>query len=206
MSEERAGQSDAEGYHHGNLRAALLDAVGEIIAEKGIGGVSIREAARRAGVSHSAPAHHFGDKTGLITGYAERGFELFGDRLQEAADEHDEPGDKLSAIGLAYLRFSLEEPHYFELMFRSDLHDATPVLAECGRRAFGILRDVSAELAATDDSVENPELIAMSAWTGVHGMATLWRDGMIKEFWDGDDLLELAAAIFASNALPGTEQ
>jgi len=192
-------EPEAAGYHHGNLRTALLDAVGEIIAEKGITGVSIREAARRAGVSHSAPAHHFGDKAGLIAGYAERGFDMFRHRLQAAVDVAETPNGKLTAIGIEYVRFSLDEPHYFELMFRSDLHDSTPTLAESGRRAFAILHEVSADLAQGEDAVENPELIAISAWAGVHGMATLWRDGLIKEFWDGDDLLELAAAVFTTD-------
>lgn len=189
----------ASSYHHGDLRSALLDAVGEIVAEKGIDAVSIREAARRAGVSHSAPAHHFGDKAGMIVAYAQRGFGILRDRLHAAMEQVESPSDKLNAIGFEYLRFSLEERHYFEIMFRSDLHDHDPTLVDSGREAFEVLSEVSIALADGDDSVENAELVALNAWTCVHGMATLWADGMLQEFWDGDDLLELAADVFIAN-------
>ena len=74
----------SDNYHHGDLQNALLQAVGEIIEEKGVGAVSLREAARRAGVSHSAPAHHFGDKIGMLTAFARKGFEEFGSRQRRS--------------------------------------------------------------------------------------------------------------------------
>ena len=105
MSERTAPKPS---YHHGNLREALLDAVGEILLEKGVGGVSLREAARRAGVSHSAPAHHFGDKLGMLTAFAIRGFELFGASMRKAIASASDPIEQINAMGLAYIRFAVE--------------------------------------------------------------------------------------------------
>ncbi|MEM7275104.1 MAG: TetR/AcrR family transcriptional regulator [Actinomycetota bacterium] len=191
-------QDPADGrYHHGNLREALLDAVGETIAEKGVAGVSLREAARRAGVSHGAPAHHFGDKLGLLTAYSTRGFQLFGERMRAAAESAAEPGQRLNAIGVEYLRFALEEPAYFEVMFRSDMHASDDdTFQATSKGAFGILADVAAEASQDDCDDNDPLVLALKSWALVHGLASLWADGAISHFWPGDDLAELAGLIF----------
>ena len=132
-------------YHHGDLRNALLEAVGEIIVERGIGGVTLREAARRAGVSHAAPAHHFGDKTGMLTAFAIRGFEEFGDRMQRASDAAagEGPAAQFRAIGLEYLRFATERRPFFEVMFRSEMLDRhDPELTRVSQESFGVLISV----------------------------------------------------------------
>ncbi len=192
--------SSSDTYHHGDLRNALLDAVGAIIDEKGVGAVSLREAARRAGVSHSAPGHHFGDKLGLLTAFAERGFELFGSGMQTALDEAGQGRPGFDAIGIEYLRFALEHRAYFEVMFRAELHDSTdPELHETSHGAFGVL------MRAVDDmdlsAYENPDPLhlAIGAWATVHGLATLWLDGAISQFTD-EDLFTVALNVFALQA------
>lgn len=208
MSDMASATASATGpYHHGNLHEALLDAVGEIIAEKGVGGLSLREAARRAGVSHGAPAHHFGDKLGMITAYSVRGFELFGDRMRAAAAEVESPQEKIAAIGLAYIRFAMEEPDYFGVMFRSEMHrdDDQPFL-DASLSCFGVLSEIATELAAAgelgatdrdgDGDGEDGTVVAIRAWSMVHGLATLWLDGAISNLWDGDDIYELTLRIF----------
>lgn len=211
-------------YHHGNLREALLDAVGDIIKEKGVSSVSLREAARRAGVSHGAPAHHFGDKMGMLTAYTTRGFELFGRGMRGAAATGGTAEEKIRAVGIEYLRFAVEQRAYFELMFRADMNDSEDQdlhLASTG--AFSVLTGIAQELITTNtdntdsnstDSTDNnstdrpadgevtPDAaltLALGAWAQVHGLATLWLDGAMSHFWDGDDILELALAIFQAD-------
>lgn len=202
MSKTRTESPESGPYHHGNLREALLDAVGEIIAEKGTSGVSLREAARRAGVSHGAPAHHFGDKLGLLTAYSTRGFEQFGERMREAAGAAETPTDKIVAVGFEYLRFATEERAYFEVMFRSDMHNSDDTdLIDCSVGAFSVLTSIAEDLAAewSQDEVTtdvDPELVALRSWSMVHGLATLWIDGAMTRFWDGNDIFELALKVF----------
>ncbi|MDJ0665364.1 MAG: TetR/AcrR family transcriptional regulator [Acidimicrobiia bacterium] len=190
-------------YHHGDLRNALLEAVGEIIQERGIGAVSLREAARRAGVSHSAPAHHFGDKRGMLTAFAGRGFEEFGQRMQVAADEVAEEGfqAQLGAIGIEYLRFAVERRPYFEVMFRSEMHDNTdPDLKTISHDSFGVLMSVVEAMGPEELGGAEPMHVAMGAWSTVHGLATLWLDGALSQFTD-EDLFTLVQGVFdARNA------
>ena len=188
----------ADTYHHGNLRSALLDAVDGIIRQEGIAAVSLREAARRAGVSHSAPAHHFGDKTGLMTAYAARGFDLFGEMMRRAADEAAPGGPQaqLRAIGATYLRFSVEHRALFEAMFRPEFSDPDdPVLRESSHRAFGVLLEAVERLDTADLGGAQPMHAAMASWATVHGLATLWHDGLIAQFTD-EDLLSIATGVF----------
>lgn len=188
-------------YHHGDLRNVLLEVVGEIIDERGVGAVSLREAARRAGVSHSAPAHHFGDKTGLLTAFAAEGFREFGERMQAAFDEATGEGARAQfrAIGLEYLRFATERRAYFEVMFRSEMHDnADETLREYGDQAFDVLMGTVQAFDAGDLSGADSMHVAIGAWATVHGLATLWLDGALAQFTD-EDLLDIAVGIFEAN-------
>src|ERR1700722_12569614 len=97
----------AKPYHHGSLRPALLRAVEELIAEKGIEGLSLRECARRAGASWSAPAHHFGDKTGMLTAFAVAGFTQLKEHMETRRDACADQADRAVAVGEGYLEFAL---------------------------------------------------------------------------------------------------
>jgi len=115
-------------YHHGDLKAALIGAATEIIAEAGVEGFSLREAARRAGVAASAPAHHFGSAKGLLTEVALQGYRQLGSYLAQV-NPSDDPRVDITGISLAYVRFALDHPGLFRLMFRNDLvNRAEPAL------------------------------------------------------------------------------
>ncbi len=110
------------GYHHGDLRRALIDAALRDIATCGPAHVSLRALARSAGVSHAAPAHHFTDKTGVFTAIATEGFELLHD-TQLRTIEGTEPGETLLPLAVNYIGFALEHPSHYEVMWREDLYD-----------------------------------------------------------------------------------
>lgn len=160
-----------QGYHHGDLPAAVLAEVDRIVRDQGVGAVSIREVARRVGVSNAAPSHHFGDKAGLLTAYATQGFELLAAHLHEAA------GGELLALGEAYVAFAIEHPGHFAVMFRPELlHADDPDLLAAGSAAFGALAAAIAQVRGSierhDD--ETVQFAAAGAWSMVHGFATLW--------------------------------
>ncbi|HSE40939.1 MAG TPA: TetR/AcrR family transcriptional regulator, partial [Acidobacteriota bacterium] len=124
-------------YHHGDLKNALVETAAKLVAEHGAGSVSLREVARAAGVSHAAPYHHFKDKNGLLAAVAEEGFRRF-DTYQERAlrAAPSEPSERLRALGRAYVRFALSNPHFFRVMFRDDLikSEDYPSLSQVAKR------------------------------------------------------------------------
>ncbi|MFQ6326884.1 TetR/AcrR family transcriptional regulator [Nocardia sp. CWNU-33] len=159
-------------YHHGDLRAVCLDAAVEALAEGGPAALSLRELARRAGVSHAAPAHHFGDKTGLLTAVAAQGYELLANELDTAWKQ----ADTLIEAGVAYVRFAVQHPAHFEVMFRPTLYRSNdPQLAAARTRAGELLeRALSTEPGAVGDKA------GVAAWSIVHGFAALWLGGTLS--------------------------
>ena len=157
------------GYHHGNLREALLDAARALVAERGPQGFTLTEAARRAGVSPSAPYRHFRDREEVLAELCRRGFALFGQRLQAASGEAASPTRALDGMGPAYLAFAREEPGYYAAMF------AFQPLA--GQRApfEGLAQAMAGALPA---GVAEPRLVALQIWALSHGVAMLERVGM----------------------------
>lgn len=168
-------------YHHGALRQELLAAAEAVIAERGLDGFSLRETARRAGVSPAAPAHHFGDARGLLTALATDAFRRFGDALEKAGAAVPGAGrtERLRAQGIAYVDFALAQPALFDLMWRKPLLDGDdPAFRAAGERAFDLLdrlaRGESAKGAENDDAALAPSI---AAWSIVHGFARLALDG-----------------------------
>jgi AcrR family transcriptional regulator len=161
---------DARPYHHGDLPRALLEAAVEAIAEVGPAAVSLRDLARRAGVSHAAPAHHFGDKAGLLTAVATDGFRRLAATLRET---YEATGDFLE-VGVAYVRFAVDHRAHFEVMFRPELYRTDdPELVQAREQARALLYPPAAEAANSPDGRD--ELRAgVAAWSLVHGLATLW--------------------------------
>jgi AcrR family transcriptional regulator len=156
-------------YHHGHLRQAILAAAVDALTESGPGRLSLRELARRAGVSHAAPAHHFGDKAGLLTAVAAQGYDLLADGLTAA----QRAGDFLD-VGVAYVAFAIEHRAHFEVMFRPDLyHPDDPAVAAARHRAADALYGGVGTVAATRRGPNIP-LAGTAAWCLVHGFATLW--------------------------------
>jgi AcrR family transcriptional regulator len=184
---------DRDAYHHGSLPEALLDAAAEVVSERGVVGMSLREVARRAGVSHSAPAHHFGDKAGLLSAVAREGFRRFADAL-EAADEGAAdlpPVERLVEIGVAYVRFAAENSSYFALMWRRDVQAVQdPLVLVFAAPAHEVLvRNVDAVAATGVWQGEDTRLLTLNCWSLVHGLSLLWLDGMLggpQEEFDDD--------------------
>ncbi|MDL2076367.1 TetR/AcrR family transcriptional regulator [Streptomyces sp. GXMU-J15] len=164
-------------YHHGDLRRAVLAAAVEAIEERGLGLLSLRDVARRAGVSHTAPVHHFGDKAGMLTALATEGFDL----LAQALDPGDGETIDLVDAGVIYVQFAVDHRAHFEVMFRPDLHHPDePALAVARDRAGDLL--TNAVVAATDTPPgQQTELASVAAWSLVHGFATLWLAGALPE-------------------------
>src|ERR1700721_436416 len=104
-------------YHHGNLRKTLLQGALQAISELGPAAFTLREVARRAGVSHNAPYRHFRDKDSLLAAVAAQGFRELTRAMREAADRHSKALDKLKQSGLAYVAFAIRRPEYFTVMF-----------------------------------------------------------------------------------------
>jgi AcrR family transcriptional regulator len=127
-------------YHHGDLRRALLRSAERIIKKRGLAFVSLREVARDARVSHSAPAHHFGNKAGLLTAFAAEGFSRMADTCVAEAKKATTAPDVLEAIGRGYVRFAIENPEQFGVMFREELLDTTsPEFNAAADRAYAAL-------------------------------------------------------------------
>jgi AcrR family transcriptional regulator len=178
--------SVARPYHHGDLRRTLLDEAVALIEDEGLAGLSLRELARRAGVSHAAPAHHFGDRTGLLTALAAEGFELLGARL---ARVWAATGDFLE-VGAAYLDFAVTHRAQFEVMYRPELHHRDDPALVAARAASG--RNLYGPVSALPER-EALEA-AVAGWSLMHGLAQLWIDGNLPPGL-GDDPAEVARAV-----------
>jgi AcrR family transcriptional regulator len=171
-------------YHHGDLRRALVDAAVETIEEVGPAAMSLREVARRAGVTHPAALYHFGDKAGLLTAVAVQGYRLLGDSLREV---YQATGSFLE-VGVAYVRFAVGHRAYFEVMYRPELYDPTSEDVLHARSA--------AALALYGTGTPNLEQLSdgVAAWALVHGIATLWINGNLPRQL-GDDPERIARMV-----------
>src|SRR5919201_1889964 len=144
MSTTPPASEDARPYHHGDLPRVLLDTATQAILEVGPAAVSLRDLARRAGVSHAAPAYHFGDKAGLLTAVAADGFERLGAALREA---YARTGSFLE-VGVAYVRFAVSHRAHFEVMFRPELYRPDdPELIRAREQARALLYPPATEAA-----------------------------------------------------------
>ena len=167
-------------YHHGDLPRALLRAAIELIEEVGPGALSLREVARRAGVSHAAPAHHFGDKAGLLTAVATEGYGLVRQALADAAQQS---GD-FREVGVAYVTFARTHRAHFEVMYRPELYDPDDAtLVKARDAASATLYGPTTELTGDANS---GVLAGVAAWSLMHGFATLWLNGNLDHVVKGD--------------------
>lgn len=171
------------GYHHGDLQEALIAATEDILAEGGAEGFTLREAARRAGVSPAAPSHHFGNAPGLLTEVAIRGYDELTRALADAAMSHATPCQRLHAQGQAYVRFALTFPGRFQMMFSNKrLLADDERLHAAAKASYMQLKEVMGELTqeqARDRpaSASQIDIAARAAWSAVHGFAKLALEG-----------------------------
>ncbi len=181
MSWSKEDREGPRGYHHGNLKEALLRAALELIAQKGPAGFTFAEAARWAGVSPAAPYRHFRDRDELLASVARRGFEKFEAVLARAWDDgRPEVFVALDRLGKAYLAFVRTEPAYYSAMFEAGIPLATnPELREAGERAFAVLRGAAEKLCVQIPLRTRPPalMVALHIWAMSHGVASLFGRG-----------------------------
>ncbi len=179
--DESKDDKGPRGYHHGNLREALIRAALELIAQKGSAGFTFADAARWAGVSPAAPYRHFRDRDDLLANVALRGFEQFAVVLERAWNEgRPDPVTALDRMGKAYLEFARSEPAYYSAMFESGIAaDTTPELRAAGDRAFAVLRDAAEKVCAQMPPKARPPalMLALHIWSLSHGVASLFGRG-----------------------------
>ncbi|WP_031468833.1 TetR/AcrR family transcriptional regulator [Sciscionella sediminilitoris] len=181
-------------YHHGDLRRAMLDAASEAILESGPSALSLRELARRAGVSNAAPTHHFGDKAGLFTALATEGYAL----LAETVEQAWESGGGIIEMGVRYVSFALEHRAHFEVMFQPGLLHAEDekLIAARVRALQALQRGVAADPRCGPDS----GLAGTAAWSLVHGFATLVLSGVVRVDDAGATTRAIAGLLFPERA------
>lgn len=170
--------SGKRGYHHGNLREALIEAARKLIAETGADSVTLAETARMAGVSAAAPYRHFKDRSTLMSAVAHKGFTRFADRIEKAWGDGDSaPYPGLMRIGTAYLEFVRQEPALYAAMFEAGVATSSdPDLARQSDRAFGVLKDACAVMHAKLPASRRapPLMMALHIWSFMHGTAALF--------------------------------
>ena len=191
------------GYHHGNLKEALVRAALELIAEKGPAGFTFADAARWAGVSPAAPYRHFRDRDALLADVARRGFEEFASVLAKAWDEgRPEVMAAFDQLGKTYLAFAKREPAYYSAMFEAGVPlDTDRELREASENAFAVLRAAAEKLVLLMPSQGRPPalMVALHVWAMTHGIASLFgRGDSVRRAlpMPPEELLEAAVLIY----------
>lgn len=176
----RGGRS----YHHGDLRNALIEATIRLIPTTGVRGLSLREVARRAGVSHAASYRHFRDKESLLAAVAETGFSTLGEALRRAArSAGPDPIAKLQAAGVAYVEFAMHHAAHLHVMFGGAIgsFDRYPTLLTSARAARAELHEVVVKIERKGPAREaDEEVLEAAAWSIVHGLSVLLADGQMR--------------------------
>ena len=168
-----------QAYHHGDLRAALLHSAGNILEKEGVEGLKLREVARQAGVSHTAPYRHFPERESLLAALAADGYAMLGKAQREAAS-----ASGLRGMGEAYVRFALDHPQRFRLMFGGTVQISKhPALREIATRTF---EGLSGALSARTPGAPGARDASLAAWALVHGLAQLLLGDRIASGARGD--------------------
>jgi len=177
-----------DSYHHGALKAAILTQAAALVAERGADGISLRELARAAGVSHAAPAHHFTDRRGLFTALATEGFGLLAAALADARP-------RFVDAARAYVRFALDHPGHYEVMWDRSLYDATDPALSAAEAAAGAELSRGVGTLADLKAKADPDGAALAAWSLVHGFSLLWLNGAVDTAGDPIAAIERLALI-----------
>jgi AcrR family transcriptional regulator len=168
-------------YHHGDLRHALLEAALSLVAERSVAELSLREVARRAGVTYAAPYHHFADKSALLAAVACQGFEGLVAELERAAARRTTLETELLAMAEAYVAFAIAHPSHYRVMFLPEVKESldASALRAAGDRAFGMLLERVAR-ARPDTSEREHRVLATTVWAALHGLSLLTIDGVLQ--------------------------
>lgn len=178
-----AGGMSRDSYHHGDLKAVILTEAADLVAKRGADGISLRELARAAGVSHAAPAHHFTDRRGLFTALAAEGWRMLAAALANARPEFIDAAS-------AYVRFALDHPGHYAVMFDRSLVD--PDDPELGAAQDAAGAELAQGVGTLDDprASQDPQAAALAAWSLVHGFSLLWLNGNIPAIDTDDDPMD----------------
>ncbi|GAB5546068.1 MAG: TetR/AcrR family transcriptional regulator [Sandaracinaceae bacterium] len=174
-----------QGYHHGALRKALVDVAAEVAATEGREKLSLRQLARRVGVTHAAVYRHFKNKDALLAAVADQGFASLDEAMESALAEAKggTPRERFRALGVAYVRFAVAQPTLFHLMFRRETvtsESGELQLPDTAKRPFmRVAMQVGSMLAETG-SPRSPQLVALTLWSAMHGFAALWIQGPME--------------------------
>jgi AcrR family transcriptional regulator len=203
MTWSKDERAEPRGYHHGNLKEALIRAALELIAQKGPAGFTFAEAARWAGVSPAAPYRHFRDRDELMANVALRGFEKFELALAHAWDDgRPDMFTALDRLGKTYLEFARTESAYYSAMFEAGIPPSiSPELREAGDRAFAVLRGAAEKLCAQLPGQGRPPalMVALHIWAMSHGIASLFGRGDAARRtlpMSADELLEAEVLVY----------
>ncbi len=193
------------GYHHGNLKEALVRAALDLIAQKGPAGFTFADAARWAGVSAAAPYRHYRDPEDLLSEVARRGFDHFAQQLGAAwNDGKPDPQTAFERMGKAYLAFARSEPAFYSAMFEAGVPlEANPELRAAGERAFGVVRQACEAISGLLPKEKRPPalMMALHIWALSHGIASLFArgDGAQRSLpMSAEDLLEAGVLVYLS--------
>ena len=171
-------------YHHGDLRHALLEVALQLVAEKGVAGLTLREAARRAGVSRAAPYRHFTDKNALLVAVAEEGFRAMHTAIREAlSGALPDVENRLTAIGVGYVKFAVAHPAHFRIMFAQELAKsaASPTAEQTAMAVFGELAGEIRKGQKSGVLRDAPPLgLALACWSIAHGLAAILIEGLLS--------------------------
>ena len=181
-----------DSYHHGDLKAVILAKAAALVAERGADGISLRELAREAEVSHAAPAHHFTDRRGLFTALAAQGWHLLAEALKDARPDFID-------AALAYVRFTLDHPGHYAVMFdRSLINTEDPeLIAAVGAAGTELAQGVGT--LGDSNAKGDPQAAALAAWSLVHGFSLLWLNKAIDNDTDPIALVHRVAGMLFKN-------
>lgn len=191
-----------KGYHHGNLRQALIEATLKLVEQKGPTGFTLAEAAKNAGVSAAAPYRHFEGREALIEEVARQGFEIFADLMEFAYNKGDgSPLSRFESTGRAYLAFARKHPGHYICMFESGVSmNASPELANASSRAFGTLIHAAEKLTENLPAEKRPpaSMVSQHIWALSHGVVELFARGEPGERspYEAEDLLESGIGVY----------
>jgi AcrR family transcriptional regulator len=198
---DRGTSKKASSYHHGGLREALIRSAREILESEGYEALTLRAAARRAGVSQAAPYNHFADKAALLAAIAALGFKEFAAAMRQEMDAAVDPQARLNATGIAYVAFATSNPGLFKLMFGSSVRQASgdADLDAARTSAYELLRGAVHSAQSDPRDAAQDELASLRSWAFVHGLATMINEGTIgPDAYGARSARELTAALMGS--------